>query len=54
MSEISEDEILFELKKHLASFMIPSRVVYKKSLPLVQSDKSQLNKEALKKELAAG
>lgn len=51
VSEISEQEILFELKKHLASYMIPSRVVYKKSLPLVQSDKNQINKEELKKGL---
>ena len=51
-SEISEKEILFELNKHLASYMIPSRVVYKKSLPLVQSDKNQVNKDELKRELS--
>ena len=51
-SEISEKEIVFELKKHLASYMIPSRVLYKKSLPLVQSDKNQINKDALKRELS--
>ncbi len=51
-SEITEKEILFELKKHLASYMIPSKVVYKKSLPLVQSDKNQINKDELKRELA--
>jgi len=51
-SEISEKEILFELKKHLASYMIPGKVVYKKSLPLVQSDKNQVNKDELKRELA--
>jgi len=50
-AEISEQEILFELKKHLASYMIPSRVVYKKSLPLVQSDKNLINKDQLKAEL---
>ncbi|MFK8021350.1 MAG: AMP-binding protein [Pseudomonadales bacterium] len=50
-NEITEKEILFELKKHLASYMIPSRVVYKRSLPLVQSDKNRVNKEVLKKEL---
>lgn len=50
-SELSKKEILFELKKHLASYMIPSRVLYKKSLPLVQSDKNKINKEALKREL---
>jgi acyl-coenzyme A synthetase/AMP-(fatty) acid ligase len=52
VSEITEKEILFELKKHLASYMIPSRVVYKKSLPLVQSDKNKINKDLLKRELS--
>lgn len=51
-SEITEHEILFELKKHLASYMIPSRVVYKRSLPLVQSDKNLVNKAELKRELS--
>ncbi len=50
--EITEKEILFELKNHLASYMIPSKVVYKKSLPLVQSDKNLVNKDELKRELA--
>ena len=50
-SQISDQEILFELKQHLASYMLPSRIVFKKSLPLVQSDKNRINKEALKKEL---
>lgn len=52
-SEISTNEILFELKKHLASYMIPSKIVYKKSLPLIPSDKNQVNKEELKKELTS-
>lgn len=51
-SEISEKEISFELKRHLASYMVPSRIVYRKSLPLVQSDQNQINKDELKKELA--
>ena len=51
-SEISEKEITFELKKHLATYMVPSRIVYRKSLPLVQSDQNKINKEALKRELA--
>jgi len=50
-AEIDEKEILFELKKHLASYMIPGRVVYKRSLPLVQSDKNRINKAELKREL---
>lgn len=51
-SKIPEKEIIFELKRHLASYMIPSRVVYKKSLPLLQGDKNRINKDALKKELS--
>lgn len=51
-SQISEQEILFELNKHLASYMIPARVVYKKFLPLLQSDKNRVNKDALKQELS--
>jgi len=51
VSEISEKEITFELKKHLASYMIPSRVIYKKSLPLVQTDKNKIDKDELKLEL---
>ena len=49
--EITEQEVLFELKKHLASYMLPSKIVYKKSLPLVQSDRNQVNKDELKREL---
>ena len=50
-SEISSKEIVFELKKHLASYMIPSKIIYKKSLPLIPSDKNKINTEELKKEL---
>ena len=52
LSEIPEKEILFELKKHLASYMLPGRVVYKKSLPLVQSDRNRINKDELKAEIS--
>jgi acyl-coenzyme A synthetase/AMP-(fatty) acid ligase len=50
-NEIASKELLFELKKHLASYMIPGKIIYKKSLPLVQSDKNRVNVEQLKKEL---
>ncbi|PHR85279.1 MAG: AMP-dependent synthetase [Colwellia sp.] len=52
-NELPEKEILFELKKHLASYMVPSTVIYKKSLPLIQSDKNKINKEVLKQEFSA-
>ena len=50
-SEMGPKEITFELKKHLASYMLPSKIIYKKSLPLIPSDKNKINKEELKKEL---
>ncbi|WP_428023060.1 AMP-binding protein [Arcobacter sp.] len=50
-SELSSKEITFELKKHLASYMIPSKIIYKKSLPLIPSDKNKINKQELKKEV---
>lgn len=50
-SELSAKEITFELKKHLASYMIPSRIIYKKSMPLVPCDKSKINIEELKRTL---
>jgi acyl-CoA synthetase (AMP-forming)/AMP-acid ligase II len=50
-SEMASKEMLFELKKHLASYMLPGKIIYKKSLPLVQSDKNKVNVEELKREL---
>lgn len=50
-NELNSKEITFELKKHLASYMIPSRIIYKKSLPLIPSDKNRVNKAELKKEI---
>jgi acyl-CoA synthetase (AMP-forming)/AMP-acid ligase II len=52
-NELNSSEILFELKNHLASYMLPSKIIYKKSLPLIPSDKNKINKEELKKELTA-
>ncbi|AXH09903.1 AMP-dependent synthetase [Malaciobacter halophilus] len=50
-SELPVNEIVFELKKHLASYMIPSKIFYNKSLPLVPSDKNKINKEILKENI---
>ena len=50
-AQIAPKEIIFELKKHLASYMLPSKIIYKKSLPLIQSDKNKINIEQLKSEI---
>jgi acyl-CoA synthetase (AMP-forming)/AMP-acid ligase II len=49
-SEISKNEMLFELKKHLANYMLPSLIVYKKAIPLFygEIDKKALKEEVLK------
>jgi len=52
-NELSSNEILFELKNHLPSYMLPEKIIYKKSLPLIPSDKNKINKEELKKELTS-
>jgi acyl-CoA synthetase (AMP-forming)/AMP-acid ligase II len=45
--EIVKNELLFELKKHLPSYMLPSYIVYKKSIPLHYG---KINKAILKEE----
>ena len=49
-SQIPQDEILFELKKHLPSYMIPSIIVYKRSIPLHYGkvDTNSLKEELVK------
>lgn len=46
--EIPKNEIIFELKKHLANYMIPSIIVYKKSIPLLYGE---IDRETLKLEV---
>jgi acyl-coenzyme A synthetase/AMP-(fatty) acid ligase len=51
LKEIGKNEILFELKKHLPSHMIPSTIVYKQKLPLTSPSSGKIDKEVLKKEV---
>ncbi len=47
--KIPQNEILFELKKHLATYMIPSVIEYRESLPLKASHHEVVDKGLLKK-----
>ncbi len=47
-SEIAKNEIIFEMKKHIPNYMLPSIIVYKKSIPLHYG---KINKAALKEEI---
>ncbi len=46
--EIPKNELLFELKRHLPNYMVPSIIVYKKSIPL---HFGKINKAFLKEEV---
>ncbi len=49
-NELGKNEILFELKKHLPNYMLPSQIVYKKNMPLKSLHEKQIDKEVLRKE----
>jgi len=48
--ELSRNEILFELKKHLPNYMLPEQIIYKKDMPLKSLHEKQVDKEALRRE----
>lgn len=47
--EVTKNEIVFELKKHLPNHMIPSIIVYKEKLPQTSPSEAKIDKEVLKK-----
>ncbi len=48
-SQLSKNEIIFELKKHLPNYMIPSIIIYKKNIGTYgKIDKEKLKNEVLK------
>jgi len=46
--ELSRNEIIFELKKHLPNYMIPEQIIYKKSMPLTSLHDRSIDTQALK------
>ena len=50
-SEIPKNELIFELKKHLPGYMIPTIIIYKQSIPMMQDNKLKANKKILKDEI---
>jgi len=49
--QIAKNEIIFELKKHLPTYMIPTIIIYKQSLPFHYG---KINKSELKQEVLRG
>ena len=50
-AKIPQNELVFELKKHLATYMMPTVIEYRESLPLKASHHEVVDKGLLKKEL---
>jgi len=50
-TEIPKKEIIFELKKHMPSYMIPAQIIFKVNMPMQSKDKSKIDKKALKEEV---
>lgn len=48
-TKIPQNELLFELKKHLATYMVPTVIEYRKELPLKASHHEVVDKVVLKK-----
>jgi len=51
VSELPKNKIIFELKKHLPSYMIPSTILYKANMPMQSKDSNKIDKKALKNEI---
>jgi len=48
--KIPKNELIFELKKHLATYMVPTIIEYRDSLPLKASHHEEVDKSLLKEE----
>jgi acyl-coenzyme A synthetase/AMP-(fatty) acid ligase len=49
--KLAKNEIIFELKKHLPTYMIPSIIAYKQNMPIMPDNKDKINKKKLKEEI---
>jgi len=49
IKELSKNEIIFELKKHLPTYMIPSMIIFKQNMPILSKDKIDI--KALKENI---
>jgi acyl-CoA synthetase (AMP-forming)/AMP-acid ligase II len=49
--ELSQKQIIFELKKHLANYMLPAKIIYHKNMPKKSLHTGVIDKKALKDEI---
>ena len=51
VKELSKNEIIFELKKHLPTYMIPSIIIYKQNMPILSKNTNKIDVKALKEDV---
>jgi len=49
--ELSKNEIIFELKKHLPIYMIPSIIIFKQNMPILSKNKDKIDIKVLKEDV---
>ncbi|MGB5868137.1 MAG: AMP-dependent synthetase, partial [Arcobacteraceae bacterium] len=49
--ELPKNEIIFELKKHLPIYMVPTIIIFRANMPMLAKDTTKIDKEILKKEM---
>jgi len=50
-SELPKNEIIFELKKHLPIYMVPTTIIFKTNIPMQSKDSTKIDKKVLKEEI---
>ena len=50
-SELSKNEIIFELKKHLPIYMVPTNIIFKLNMPMQSKNTNIIDKEVLKSDI---
>ena len=50
-SELPKNEIIFEIKKHLPTYMVPTTIVFKSNMPMQSKDNTKIDKKVLKDEI---
>jgi len=48
--ELARNEVIFELKKYLPNYMIPSQIIYRKEMPFKSLHGKEIDKEELRRE----
>lgn len=49
--ELAKNEIIFELKKHLPTYMIPSIIIFKQNMPMLAKNKDEIDVKVLKEDV---